>query len=351
MERVEKSEASALLDCSLDNLDILRCLLHYGADANEIDLRDVQSRDLLILLLEFGYDVAKTGHTILQDFAGDRQVLDLLLDHGVDVKKIETARTADGLALYPGGYDNSIKILNGSAANADVELFDHLVSRGAEPARSLALHYTSKCKVPESAVTILSHLLDVYDMDIHADTDDLRNFFHDSPDSGTPLCSAIYYKNLAVVEALLKRGADPDRCGATGHLPTSKAMGDALFEGFLPALAPLLDAGADPTLALRHAVKRGNVDCAKVCLGYGADVKAGLQIAHEREVKRLREWANMPADIVDDEAPRYEAQRERNIAMIDFLASWKGDQRVNHFARRLRTRFYSFDHDHAALPK
>lgn len=211
------------------------------------------------------------------------------------------------------------------AANADIELFDHLVSRGAEPSKSLALHYTSKCKVPERAVAMLSHLLDVYEMDIHADTDDLRNFFHDSPDSGTPLCSAVYYKNLAVVEELLKRGADPDRCGATGHLPTSKAMGDALFEGFLPALAPLLEAGADPTLALRHAVRRGNVDYAKTCLGYGRDVKAGLQIAHEREAKRSREWANMPADVADDEAPRYEAQRERNIAMIDFLKSWKGE--------------------------
>lgn len=66
MALIEQSEASALLDYALDSPDSLRRLLDYGADANEIDLRDVQSRDLLILLLEVGYDVAKNGHTILQ---------------------------------------------------------------------------------------------------------------------------------------------------------------------------------------------------------------------------------------------------------------------------------------------
>lgn len=232
-------------------------------------------------------------------------------------------RLACGFPLYPGGFDNSVKVLNNVAANGDVALFNHLVDRGADPHRSLALHYTSKCEDSTKAVAMLSNLLDRHAMDIHADTDDLRNFFHDAQDSGTPLCSAVFHKNLAVVEELLRRGSNPNLCGASGYPPASKAIGNIFFNGFLPALGPLLEGGADATSALKRAVRAGKIDVLETCLEHGADVDQGLEVAYQLEHDRLVEIANRPEEIDEDEMKADEAAKERGKAVVTFLAEWK----------------------------
>lgn len=232
-------------------------------------------------------------------------------------------RLACGFPLYPGGSDNSVKVLNNVAANGDVALFNHLVDRGANPHRSLALHYTSKCADSSKAVAMLSNLLDKHGMNINADTDDLRNFFHDAQDSGTPLCSAVFHKSMAVIEELLRRGASPEMCGATGHPPASKAIGNILFEGFFPALGPLLKAGADPGSALETAVRGGKIDAINVCLVYGANVDKGLEIAYEMEHDRLAEIASESEERGENWLKADEAAKERCKAVVTFLAEWE----------------------------
>lgn len=249
------------------------------------------------------------------NFADDRETLDRLLDHGADITRVNRGRTASDFALYPGGFDDSVKVLRNAAANGDIELFDHLVKRGDDPSRSLALHYVSKCRDEHKAVAMLSHLLDKHKMDINADTDDLRDFFHDATDAGTPPCTAIFRKNLVIVKELLRRGADPTGFGASGHPPISKAAGDAMNSGFSPALQPLFQAGADPQVALQCAVRLRNVDAAEICLKYGADASLGLKIAHEVEQARLD-------DMMSEPTSRDEQVRQKSESMIRLLENW-----------------------------
>ena len=213
-------------------------------------------------------------------------------------------------------------MLNNAAASGDVELFNHLVARGADPHKSMALHYVSKIKDPEKAVAMLSNLLDKHNMNIHADTDDLRDFFHDAQDSGTPLCTAVWRKNLTVVEELLRRGAHPDAGGATGDSAVSKAVGGLMFEGFLPALQPLLDAGADPTRALVSAASTGKLDIAKDCLQYGADPKPG-KCARMIEEWRLQALAQDSPGKSEKQIEADEAKERRSHEMIEFLQTWQ----------------------------
>lgn len=212
-----------------------------------------------------------------------------------------------------GGSENSLKILNNVAAAGDIALFDHLVASGADVSRSLSLHSASKCQDESSAV--ISHLLEKYKMDIHADTDDLREFFHDAPDSGTPLCSAIHHANLAAVGELLSRGADPERCGKSGYPPVIKAIGDPANVGFLPALKPLLESGVDSQFALTCAVRHSKLEAAKICLQAGADPRVTLSVAVEVGNANVREAAV-------DELEENDAAVKESEAMIQLLESW-----------------------------
>lgn len=203
-----------------------------------------------------------------------------------------------------------------------MELFNHLVDRGADPSRSLALHYVCKCKDPQKAVEMLSTLLDKHGMNIYADTDDLRKFFHSAKDSGTPLCSAVYYQNLVVVEELLRRGANPQVSGAAGNAPVAIAVGGYSSEGFLPALQPLLDAGADPTPALECAVTKAMIEVVETCLKYGADCRVGLEVAHRIETERLYRVASDPSEKNQEELQADEVAKLKSTSMITFLEKW-----------------------------
>ncbi|KJY00693.1 hypothetical protein TI39_contig316g00002 [Zymoseptoria brevis] len=308
--RLDAWDASAELKHTPRDPQILRCLLENGADAKGVNFRRINSGEILRVLAEFGFDIKTKCHLVLHNFVKDPDTIDWPLDQGVDVNATDTRFVDDGIPLAPREHDYSNKLLNLVAATGNVQLLDHLVGRGADVHKSLALHYAA-------SPAMISCLLDHHHMDINADSDDLRDFFHASKDSGTPLCSAIFRQNLPVVEELLSRGADPKRAGKNGDLPVLKAVGDDFMfnVGFLPALKPLLDAGADEAHALRSAVRHGKVDAAKVCLEAGADATLALKAAHERKASIAKEIR------AGNATERQLDRQERNGIMIKMLES------------------------------
>jgi ankyrin repeat protein len=206
-----------------------------------------------------------------------------MLDHGVDINRTDYSRTEDGFHLS-GPNDTSLKVLNSVAARGDIELYDHLIARGADQSRSLALHCASRCSDAGKSTVMIDHLLDKYHMDIEFDNEKLRNNFDTVGDSGTPLNSAVHNRNLAAIHKLLARGAEPEPAiaDAIGHFKFS--------EGYLPALCPLLDAGADLSRAFDWAVRWGNIEAARICLERGADP------TDELEQRRLRDARKAPND-------------------------------------------------------
>lgn len=231
-----------------------------------------------------------TGRLIhLRDFDHDRQTLDWLLDQGADINRTDSQRLDDGFNLAIGETDGALHLLNNVAAKGDIDLFDHLVTRGADTSLCTALHSASRCKDAETSRAMVCHLLDKHNMDINRNNDDLRHFYHDPEDSGSPLCSAIIYKNLPVVHELLKRGASVNPPNWSPVIYAVKAG------GFLPALEPLLRAGADATKALKISVIKRNIDAAKACLQFGADPAPGLREAIAQEEYRTNTIAENAA--------------------------------------------------------
>lgn len=213
-----------------------------------------------------------------RDCANSREHIDWLLDRGVDVNKTDHLRTDTG--ARPGQcHDYSLKILNNVAANGDIAFFDYLVTtRGADPHRSLALHCASKCTDPLKTTAMIHHLLDVHHMQIEADNEELRDFFHFAGDSGTQLNCAVFYQNLPALLTLLDRGANASRA-------VYRSMDNVLIEAWLPALGPLLDAGADPNNAFEYAVDHLNFEAAKLCLQKGADP---TRVLRKQQVKAAK---------------------------------------------------------------
>ncbi|KAL1585671.1 hypothetical protein WHR41_05945 [Cladosporium halotolerans] len=266
----------------------MRCLFELGADpmSYKLEPRTGSCRkgpgDLSIevvkLLVEFGYDVKSTGHLILEDFVDSQESLDWLLDQGVDINRTRNDAT---LALTGGkrGYGSynlrqrqySVVVLNYVAARGDIRLFDHLVSRGADPQRSLALHYATRCLETEKSVAMIDHLLDHYGMDIHADNEKMRDRSNSADDSGKPLNSAVVAGNLPAIRRLLERGARPD------YTAVACAIECAYFKDLPAGLNALLKAGADAGDALEQAAQKENVDAVRIRLAYGADRDRSLQ--------------------------------------------------------------------------
>jgi ankyrin repeat protein len=130
----------------------------------------------------------------------------------------------------------------------------------------MALHWASKCHDPDKTIAMIDHLLDKHHMNIEANNADFSTAV-DSPDFGTPVECAVYYRNLAAVKHLLKRGAQPR--GAA-----DKAAGEWGAKPFWPALGPLLDGGADPDDALEWVICTNDVEAARLCVEAGADPRA-----------------------------------------------------------------------------
>lgn len=195
----------------------------------------------------------------------------------MDINQTDTYRIDTG--ARPGQCrDFSLKVLNNVSANGDIALFDHLISRGADPHRSLALHSVSRCEDPVKTKATINHLLDVHHMPIEANNEDLRDYFHASGDSGTPLNSAVHHKNLVAIETLLNRGALPDKA-------IHQSIAGLLTESWMPALSLLLDAGGDLQYAFEHAVDRLNFAAANLCLEKGADP---MRVLQKQQLKAAR---------------------------------------------------------------
>jgi hypothetical protein len=160
----------------------------------------------------------------------------------------------------------------------------------------MALHRASKCQDAEKSVAMIDHLLDKHHMDIEADNDDraMRDTMNFSGDSGTPLNCAVYYRNLAAVKHLLKRGAKPSDAAPQS---AGRRWGRQVYEPFLSALGPLLEAGADPGRTLEVAVYENNIEAAKICLEAGADPR---KIISSQEARAAR-LAARPERRSDDE--------------------------------------------------
>jgi hypothetical protein len=61
------ADATQVLDDALPHLELTRYLLEQGADPNsDIRLSPLRSFMIVKLLVEFGYDIASTGHLLLQ---------------------------------------------------------------------------------------------------------------------------------------------------------------------------------------------------------------------------------------------------------------------------------------------
>jgi hypothetical protein len=212
---------------------------------------------------------------VSSEFVDFPEILDWLLDHGADITRSdETRRTARGrYRMMGGGLDHSLEVLNRAAGQGNVEIFEHLVRRGADPSRSLALHRVSECSDPAKVVAMIDCLLDQYHFDIEADN---RQFLKTGPrpDFGTPLKVAVYNKNIDAIRHLLKRGADPES-------GVRKAIGSnvILREGWLPALEALLDARASVDDAFDQAVSVAKVEAARVCLNRGTVSSSVIQRA------------------------------------------------------------------------
>ena len=244
-----------------------------------------------------------------------------MLDHGADISRTDTGRLYNGFNLAIGSSDNSLHLLNIVAANGDIDLFDHLVSRGADPSRSLALHAASKCQDHEKSMVIVCHLLDKHNMDINVDDETFRDTFNGVFDEGSPMCSAVINHNLAVLRKLLHRGAS---FSGPRSWPVSHAV--EAEDGFLPALEPLLRGGADPTRALKTSVREMNLEAAKTCLKFGADPTPTLAQALEDEERRVAlvaenvEYYEEHPEFWDERyAEEQKASEKESKSMIDFL--------------------------------
>ncbi|EGP90937.1 uncharacterized protein MYCGRDRAFT_102079 [Zymoseptoria tritici IPO323] len=252
------------------------------------------------------------GHVVLQNFASDRIVLDWLLDQGVDINRTDCRRLDCGSHLAEDEYDDSLHVLNQVAANGDIILLRYLVARGADLTKSVALHAVSRCHDLAASLPMLSYLLDEQHLDIDTDNDEFRylNNNHEK-DIGTPLCLAIYERNLPVALELIARGANVHKFGGRGCEPVKKAIGETrdLENGcLLPVIRPLIAAGVDASYAMEHAIIVLRLEPAKLLLQCGADPVTGLREALEQDVEIRRKGSR--------------AMRERSQAMVRLLEHW-----------------------------
>ncbi|OQO11094.1 hypothetical protein B0A48_05349 [Cryoendolithus antarcticus] len=286
-------------------------------------------------LVESGLDVRTNGHCALQDFADSPKILCWLLEQGIDANRTDHDREESGFRLY-GPIEHSLKVLNNIGATGNIELFDHVVARGADPLRSFALHSVSRCKDPEKTVNMIDHLIDVHHMDVNFDNDSLRDYFDDAPDSGGPLHAAIHHQNLVAVQHLLKRGANANgikrwqdgygwhNCGVLDNAIIGRYNSPGPM---LSALEPLLDAGASIDSAFSYAVEANRVDAARLCLARGVDPTVVIKVVDDCEASRLAgspegDYEAMWELEADDSLPRPEVVQRRE-EMKELLALLK----------------------------
>jgi hypothetical protein len=135
---------------------------------------------------------------------------------------------------------------------------------------------------------MINHLLDVHHMNIEVDNEDYRDYLHASPDSGTPLNSAVHRKNMPSLLVLLERGADSNKA-------IWQSINRVIGTPWLPAVGPLLDAGADPDDAFEYAVENLNFGAARICLAKGANPTIALRAQQAKAAEKASgSWEDPP---------------------------------------------------------
>ncbi|SPQ24105.1 4bda7d8b-c756-49db-9583-318ca5779d1e [Thermothielavioides terrestris] len=259
-----------------------QCLLELGADPKEGIPQGLFSasrcnRDHLVemlqLLADFGLDVKNPKLSILYSVLDDRKAVDWLLDHGADPNAPEDV--THPCILPPGIEDKTVAALNRAAAMCDVALFDHLVARGADPARSRALHTAVVGNDHAASAAMVAHLLEQYScFDVNAEDHSGGGFAFALEDySLRPLRWAIARGNVPAAEVLVKHGADVGDAVPSALRRARKVKGARRLE----MLKYLLDNGVDPDRAVEHAIWVNDLGAAKMCFEFGADPSAAKQ--------------------------------------------------------------------------
>ncbi|KAM7192051.1 hypothetical protein V8F20_009027 [Naviculisporaceae sp. PSN 640] len=223
-DRQASLEPDDALDCLIwmvdeNDLPVSRCHLELGIiDLHKSPIRlltKAKSQAMLELLAEFGFDFGQYGHNILHKFLTPISTLSYLLDQGADPNKPVTASLIP--TLKRGETDDTIQCLNLAAEQCNIPAFELLVSSGADPRRSIALHRATRFKGPtdgdKTVTAMIDYLLDVHDLDPNADDDcgGLRMLMTSFREEGTPLEYALANENHEAAVALVKKGADPER--------------------------------------------------------------------------------------------------------------------------------------------
>lgn len=199
-----------------------------------------------------------------------RDILDWLVDQGVELNWHQDLIRG---GLKKGEYDKTVAVLNEAAAAGKPEIFDYLVSRGADPSRSLPLHYVPFYQPEDSTkvAAVIDHFVEKYQYDPNGDGKcggliKLTDFTDVDGLAGPPLRPAVYHHNIPAVRALLRHGADPNP-----NLVTAIDRRD------MEALKILLEAGGDATDACVTATIKSYFDAVKISLEHGADPKPALK--------------------------------------------------------------------------
>jgi hypothetical protein len=210
-------------------------------------------------------------------------MVDWILDQGADPNQNPESSI---LRRQQGERDDTVEVLNAAAALGDIETFGHLVMRGANPSRSIALHKATRCKDPALTVAMITHLVEKYYFDVNADDKcgGLRYFGGlgwDPPEYESPLQCAINHENVPAIQVLLRYGADP----------TPSLLSCAIQRGLpLAAVKLFLKAGADPSVAsidlewtpMQTSDWRGRVASEAVKCATSASIQFCLEYAARR---------------------------------------------------------------------
>ncbi|KAK6209011.1 hypothetical protein LQW54_006759 [Pestalotiopsis sp. IQ-011] len=282
--RYSDTEEQKLLAAAIasESLDQAKQLLQQGVRLNCIHYTEIskcRSLETLKLLAEFDFPFHTEGPEMIIDNFDSQDLVDFFLDHGVDINATGEFVTWDnGVLRYVRPYAHVPKgctvFLNHAALKGDLEMFDHLVSRGADPARSNALHFAARHENQDLATitSIMRHLIEKHGFDIDArdHTGGIpveRTYPVNSSDQPTePVRWAAYHDKPASLQALINLGASP-----------APAVYDAATKNHIECLQILLKTGVDASEALALAAKRNYIQAAQLTLEYGATARQALE--------------------------------------------------------------------------
>ncbi|RFU24592.1 hypothetical protein B7463_g11747, partial [Scytalidium lignicola] len=249
LERMQKSRKAALEKCwaALERRDLIQINNQIEESLEEVD--DMNINTLLYWSIRMDWY-----------FVDQREILDWLFDQGLDINRGGNNMLKGPDRVYG---DNTVAVLNQVAVKGDIDLFDHLVTRGARPLHSNALHHATRSN---NAVAMITHLIVTYHLDVNAEDTcgGLNQPVMWDVTPGFPLNYAITYNNIPAAEVLLKYSANiRDACEI------------AIHKRNISAVKLLLDAGADPSKSLGTAITNDYLEAAQLCLEHGGDIAIG----------------------------------------------------------------------------